>query len=214
MPRKITRVVDNATGEVLDPRTSPEMYSMYALRNADVWTPENVRREYSRLRKIINERLKTIEGSEYEESQTYLRNIGKYKPIKELTQGQIKGLLWEASKMLQAETGTLTGLRRADRRRVASLQEHGFTGITMKNIRQFGHFMEAWRSREELRGYGSPTAAELYNAVVHKGLDPQEVMKEFSFWLQHTDELEALPRRKSREPADADYYRAMIEEDV
>ena len=43
------RVVDPVTGELLDPRTTPEYYSMEALRNADVWTPKAIRKEYSRL---------------------------------------------------------------------------------------------------------------------------------------------------------------------
>ena len=61
---KQKRVVDETTGEVLDPVTSPDFYTLDAIRHADVWTPETIKQEYTRLRKIAQERLKTMAKSE------------------------------------------------------------------------------------------------------------------------------------------------------
>ena len=55
---KFYRTADPATGEVIDPKETPELYTLDAIRHADVWTPETIKHEYQRLRAIAVKRLK------------------------------------------------------------------------------------------------------------------------------------------------------------
>ena len=105
---KEKRVVDETTGEVLDPVTSPDFYTLDAIRHADVWTPENIKQEYTRLRKIAEKRLNTMAKSEIgRASRTYRTNKDRFKPVSEMTLGQTKIMLHEVSRMISAKTGTL-----------------------------------------------------------------------------------------------------------
>ena len=61
---KFVRIADPATGELVDPKDTPDLYTLDAIRHADVWTPENIKHEYQRLRAIAQKRLKRIEADE------------------------------------------------------------------------------------------------------------------------------------------------------
>lgn len=171
-------------GEFLDPRENLDLYTLQELRSNPIWTPENIRKEYSRLRKIATKRLAAM--AKYEEgraSRTYKQNVGKYKPLKELTLGETRILLSEVAKMVAARRGTLTGIRRANKQAIETLQEHGFDFVNAQNIHDFGRFMEAWRASSH-RGYGSIYATDVWAAAIKQGVDPKDVERRFSEWKQ------------------------------
>ena len=98
---KFYRTADPATGEVIDPKETPEFYTLDAIRHADVWTPETIKHEYQRLRAIAVKRLKRIEESEIgRQSKTYYYNKDKYKPASELKPYEQKILLTDLAKMM------------------------------------------------------------------------------------------------------------------
>ena len=163
---KIQRVVDISTGEVLDPRTSPDYYTLDVIRHAEVWTPENIRAEYTRLRKIAEERLKTMSKSPIgRASMTYRRNKGRFLPASQLTTGHQKVMLAEVARMITARTGTLSGIKRARRMAIKTFQEHGYEFVTEKTYEEFGEFMRYWKA-SEYRGYGSLIAVEFFESAV------------------------------------------------
>lgn len=172
-------MVTNEWGEVIDPRESLEIYNLHNLRNNPIWTPENIKSEYQRLRKIANRRLERM--GKYEEgwnSRTYRENIGKYKPYRELTPGEAKVLLADVARMLAAKRGTLTGIRAANKQAIETLQERGYEFINAGNIHDFGRFMETWRSSSH-RGYGSIYATDLWSAAIRKEIAPAKVRELF-----------------------------------
>ena len=91
---KTKRLVNPDTGEILDPKETPEYYTLDALRHADVWTDENIRAEYTRLRKIAQERLRVISKSDIgRASKTWYYNQNRFKPSSELRPYERKILL-------------------------------------------------------------------------------------------------------------------------
>ncbi|MBQ0167460.1 MAG: hypothetical protein KBT02_10185 [Treponema sp.] len=215
MPRKFgDRTVFVETGEVLDPRTTPEFYTMETLRNAQIWTPEMIRKEYSRLRKIANKRVEALGRSEFRTSETYRRNVGKYKPLAELTLGETRALLYDASRMISASTGGVRGLRKQRAEAINTLQSHGYDFINRTNYQAFGQFMEEWRSNADLRGFGSTEAVALFNAAAAKKIPPDQLKEDFIYWLENEEQLAAAPkiRHAKGEEVSADEYRALIEE--
>ena len=163
---KQKRVVDETTGEVLDPVTSPDFYTLDAIRHADIWTPENIKKEYTRLRKIAEKRLNTMAKSEIgRASRTYRTNKDRFKPVSEMTLGQTKIMLHEVSRMISAKTGTLSGIKAARAKSIQTFREHGYEFITEENYNEFGEFMRAWKD-SQYRGYGSPIAVDFFESAV------------------------------------------------
>lgn len=164
--RKTAKLIVNPdTGEVLDPKTSPEYYTLDAIRHADVWTPENIRTEYQRLRKIAQGRLAAMAKSEIgRQSRTYQTNKNRFKPVTELSLGQTKIMLAEVSRMIQAKTGTLSGIKAARSQAIKTLQKHGYTFVNEKNYWEFGEFMREWKS-SQYRGYGSTVAVDFFESA-------------------------------------------------
>lgn len=162
---KLKRVVDESTGEILDPRTNPEYYTLDAIRHAEVWTPENIRSEYTRLRKIAEQRLRVIGADEIgAQSYTYHRNKGRFKPVSQLTAGQTKIMLSEVARMISAKTGTLSGIKRQRLKAIKTLQQHGYDFINEHNYWEFGEFMREWKA-SQYRGYGSLVAVDFWEAA-------------------------------------------------
>ena len=158
------RIVDETTGEVLDPKTSPDYYTLDAIRHSDIWTPENIRNEYKRLRKLALERLQHMENDEIgRASKTYRMNIGKYKPVNEYTQGELKIALHDVARMISAKTGTLAGIKRQRKEAIKTFQEHGYNFINESNYNEFAEFMRQWKS-SMFASAGSPIAVDFYEA--------------------------------------------------
>lgn len=165
MSKPKQRIIIESTGEVLDPKTSPEYYTLDAIRHADVWTPENIRSEYSRLRKIAQERLRIMKASEIGmQSRTYQTNKNRFKPVSQMTLGETKIALNEVSRMISAKTGTLSGIKKAHSQAIRTLQKHGYEFVTEKNYWEFGEFMREWKA-SQYRGYGSTVAVDFFEAA-------------------------------------------------
>ena len=168
----VRRLVNSETGEILDPHAPPEYYTLDAIRHADIWTPETIKSEYIRLRKIAQERLREMSKSPIgRESYTFKRNQGRFRPASELTTGQMKVQLSEVARMITARRGTLAGIKRARKQAIATFHEHGYEFVTEENYSEFGEFMRAWKE-SRFRGYGSMVAVDFFeNALSATGQD-------------------------------------------
>ena len=144
---KFVRIADPATGEMVDPKDTPDLYTLDAIRHADVWTPENIKSEYQRLRAIAQKRLKRIEADEIgRASKTYYYNKDRYKPSSELKPYEMKLLLADLAKMMTARTGTLRGIKRARDEAIKTFHKHDYTFVNESNFVDLGEFFRQWRA--------------------------------------------------------------------
>lgn len=182
----------------LDPRVNLDMYTREAIRNADVWTDRMIRSEYSRLRDIAVKRLERLARNE-PESYAYRANRGQYAPARGQSTEELRQQLPQLAKFIAARTGNVTGIRAQRRQAVSSLRAQGYSFITPDNIREFGEFMEAWRSkRGAARSYGSFDAVETWEFTQQHGIDPERVKKEFASWLAQQRELARYVRTENK----------------
>lgn len=171
------------TGEIVDPRETPEMYNLETLRDPKQWSNADVRAEYSRLRKLALQRLKVFAKHELgRKSMTYQRNVDKYKPLKGMTIGQTKLLLHDLARFIGAERGTYSGFMRARNQAIETLQERGYEFINASNFDSFTEFMEYWRSTEN-RAYGSLVALDVYEAAIRRDIPADAVQQKFEQFL-------------------------------
>lgn len=193
----VKRLVNPETGEILDPNTTPVYYTLDAIRHADVWTPENIKSEYTRLRKIAQERLREMSKSPIgRESYTFKRNQGRFRPASELTAGQMKVMLSEVARMITARRGTLAGIKKARRQAIKTLHEHGYTFVDESNFSDVGEFFRQWKD-SEFRGYGSTVALDVYEKIkdseaferATKKVDKTaRLLKDFEKWIKQKNE--------------------------
>lgn len=216
---KIKRLVNPDTGEILDPKETPEYYTLDALRHADVWTDENITAEYTRLRKIAQERLRAISKSDIgRASKTWYYNQNRFKPSSELRPYERKILLAEVAKMMQAETGTLAGIKRQRKKAIQTFHEHGYTFIDESNFIDVGEFFREWKD-SEFRGYGSTVALDFYEKIkdseaferASQRVDKSaQLLKDFKEWKKQKDEPHER-KNNENEKSSADLFKELDE---
>nr|DAQ06306.1 MAG TPA: hypothetical protein [Caudoviricetes sp.] len=216
---KFYRIADPETGEVIDPKETPEFYTLDAIRHADVWTPENIKHEYQRLRVIAQKRLKRIEESEIgRASKTYYYNKDRYKPSSELKLYEMKLLLADLAKMMTARTGTLRGIKRARDKAIKTFHKHGYTFVNESNYIDLGEFFRQWKDGM-MRGYGSTVALDFYEAIrnseaFEKAAERKDktaqILRDFEAWQDEKNK----PHKKERnviEKSSDDLYKDLKE---
>ena len=194
---KIKRLVNPDTGEILDPKKTPEYYTLDAIRHADIWTDENIKKEYTRLRKIAQERLRVISKSDIgRASKTWYYNQARFKPSSKLRLYERKILLAEVSKMLQAKTGTLAGIKHQRDLAIKKFHEHGYEFVNEENFIDVGEFFREWKD-SEFRGYGSTVALDFYERIKDSEAFDRatqrvdkiaQIFREFQEWKNQKDE--------------------------
>ena len=209
-----------------------DLYNYEAFKYGNV-NSADLRKEYSRLRQIANARLKRMEGSRYEKSQTFLRNAGKYTTLKDIEEEALKYAhnlkpeaqakfvdmhvakkMAEMYKFLTSKTGSIRGMQRAENNMIEALRERGLTFINKQNIQQFGEYMEYMRTLHKNRQYDSERAVELFGTATKKGINPMEIADDFEYWKQHEEELSAMPKIANKERRTAADYKKLLKNSV
>lgn len=216
---KTKRLVNPDTGEILDPKETPEYYTLDAIRHADIWTDENITAEYTRLRKIAQERLRAISKSDIgRASKTWYYNQNRFIPTSELRPYERKILLAEVAKMMQAETGTLAGIKRQRKKAIQTFHEHGYTFINESNFIEVGEFFREWKD-SEFRGYGSTVALDIYEKIkdseaferASQRVDKSaQLLKDFKKWKKQKDEPHERKNNENEKSA-ADLFKELDE---
>lgn len=182
--------------DLLDPRTNLQLYTREVLKNADVWTNQQVRAEYARLRAVAQKRLKSL--AMYEpESYAYRHNVDKYAPTKSLTTEEVRAALPELARFIAAKMGTVAGIRRQRTLAVQTLQEQGYTGISKANLREFGEFMEHYREKKLSHVLSSPSAVEFFEFTQEHEIPWSTIKEDFSQWLRARKDLEKYVKKQS-----------------
>ena len=125
-------------------------YYPYRLEQLD---ERALRKEYSRLREIANSRLKRLQASEYKETDLAKEYAGGFAILAEVE--DLPRELTKLARFVASERTSVTGLKRIDKQTIETLQEHGYTFVNSKNVRQFGAFMEEMRQAGLSKLYSS-----------------------------------------------------------
>lgn len=206
-----------------------DLYHYQAFTQGNI-SREELRKEYSRLRQVANKRLERMEGTKYQQSNTYKRNAGKYTTLSQIEQEALKHAkklkpeaqqkyvdsyvahkMADMYKFLTSRTGSIQGMQRAENRAIESLRERGITFVNKTNIQLFGDYMEALRAMHKAEQFDSERAMELFGTAVKKGINPEEIASDFEYWKQHENDLAKLPKIKNENQRSAADYKRLIE---
>lgn len=188
-------------------------YTVYANRIGAGIPQNEIKKEYTRLRDILNKRIQRINKSDFA-GQGIAGQFPQGLPkLADIAPEDLPYLLQQAATALNSRSGSLKGLQLRQSETVKSLRERGYTNIDESNIQQFARFMEESRDRGLEMVYGSDNVASLYDATVAVGLEPEDIMDDFDWWLTHQDEVaEAMERirNKGEETTAADIRRELM----
>lgn len=179
-----------------DPRNDMRLYTRYALTSAGIWSEKDIRAEYSRLRDIAQKRLQRLGRSE-PESYAYRENVGAYAPARRLSTSQIVDLLPDLARFITARAGSVSGIRAIRKQTLETLHERGYDFVNARNLREFGEYMEDWRSRRELHSIGSPDVADFYGWASEHKVDIDRIRSDFAGWLSKREELKNYTRQQN-----------------
>lgn len=133
-------------------------YYPYRLEQMD---ERALRKEYSRLREIANKRLKRLQASEYKDTDIAKEYAGGFALLEDVE--DLPRELTVLARFVASERTSVTGLKRIDKQTIETLQEHGYTFVNTKNVRQFGAFMEEMRQAGLSKLYSSEFIAEWWS---------------------------------------------------
>ena len=183
----------------------------YYYVEANILTPEEMRKHYSYLREVANKRLARFKGTEFEKEKIYNKNRNKFVPLKEIkNERELKHKLYEVNKFVRSRASSVSGLKQIRKQTLETLKDRGINFINKKNIKEFGQYMDFLRSKYGSKQFGSEQALVLYGQAVKKKINPFEIAEDFAFWQAHTRELEQLPRIKDTESHGVEDYKRLL----
>lgn len=122
----------------------PSSYNPIGLRS---YTESELKKEYARLRREAQERLKRLGKSEFAGSRAYTENVGKFKTLKQIkNRRELERLIQDAARFVSAKSSSASGQRDIRRSAIESLHASGFTWVNTKNYFEFVGFMESLRA--------------------------------------------------------------------
>ena len=181
----------------------------------DTLSVEQLAEEYEKLAKLANDKLAKFEGTEWEGSNIYKRNAGKYIPLHEIeSKRQLAYLLSDVHRYLNTKNNSVWALQRNRAATVRTLNEHGYTFINKKNFALFCDFMEYWRLLKLTSIYDSERVVDLTGEVSRVGADPEKVKANFEFYLQNIDEVEKIGKKRGGGKSSEDLQKGMENNDL
>ena len=180
---------------------------------ADILTPDEMRKHYSYLRSVANKRLSKFKGTEFEDSMSYTKNKNKFVPLSKIeNERDLRYKLYELNKFIRAESSSVTGLKRIRNRAIETAHEHGMTWLNKSNIKQFGEYMDFLRSKYGAKQFDSERAQELFGQSIKRKIDPMGIAEDFQFFRNHVDELAEMPKIKSDVKMTAEDYKKALKQ--
>ena len=182
-------------------------YTPEALQSGSL-SEKEIRDEYRRLRNIANKRIERLEKAGYEQTQTYLRNVGAYKSPSNYTVTELQYKLYQISKFVAAKSSTVSGMRLIEKEAIETLQEKGLGRIN--NLQEFGDFMSWARTKYKSSEFDSERAAEIFNEAKRRNISIEEIQKDYELYRDNYNQFTELPVYRKAERRTSEWYRKVL----
>ena len=193
-------------------RDNPEEWYYPEALKSGTLTVKEMRKQYTYFRDIAMKRLKWLGVSEFADSQSYLKNIKQFKPLKQIeTQGELEKRLYTVQKFLRSKGSTISGQKAIRKKAVEAAQEKGLDFINESNIADFGQYMDYLRAKYKGSQFDSERALRLFAASKKKDVEPMDVAKDFEYWKRNVSYIERVGKIESSKPHSAEDYKKEIE---
>lgn len=165
-------------------------YTVYAQRIGAGIPESETRKEYTRLRDILNKRIKRIQESDFANQGIAGKFPGGLPKLADIAPEDLPYLLQQAATALNSNSGSLKGLQQRKRSAIESFRERGYTQINETNFTEFVKFLDDAKERGLDKIYGSDYIVNMYEDVQAIGISPDEIMKDFNWWAANIEKAE------------------------
>ena len=177
-------------------RWKQEYYNPAFLMSGEI-SEKEIRAQYEKLRQIADEKLARFVGTEWENTAIYQQYANRFKPLDEIeSPRELAYLLVDANRYLETELNSVWKLQRNRAQTIRTLKERGYTFVNKSNFNDFLRFMEDFRQKHLNRIYDSERVAELFATAKQKNISTESLQENFEYWIENTEKLEKLPRKK------------------
>lgn len=142
-------------------------------------------KEYNRLSRQANRNLERIMRSEFGSDKYYRKLKEGFPAAGELTESQLAHELQEVARFVSGTHGSYSKMREARRQAVRTLKENEYKGVTYRNYKEFGEFMDALDSAYGDGKYDSERAVEMFGEnekTRGNKVDPDQLVEDFKAW--------------------------------
>ena len=164
--------------------------------------------EYNRLSKMANARLERLERAGLESSEFYQEHKAGFGPLDTIFRKNIAKELAELNRFLNAQSSTISGLRKSREDLIDVMNKRfgdGETGpFNEENIDRFSRFMKEYRDKyKEQLNLASDKAVDLFLAKERLQLSEKDLWRNVDTFLDYEEELasmsveDVLGRRKN-----------------
>lgn len=179
---------------------SKASYSITELESGK-YSDAELRKEYSRLRGIVNKRIDRLEQSEFlttDGKVPYNLRKGYYPTLKEIgDRSQLIIKLRELATVVESRRSTIYGLEAIREESVKTLERKGISWIREYNWEDFGEFMRDARAMSIGRMFDSDRAVDMFAESVYGGYNAEALRSAFDEWLMSQDrQVNAIPEVK------------------
>lgn len=160
-------------------------YTLSKLNKRDI---KEVRKEYSRIRQIVQKRLKRFEGTEYEKSRFYQMYKDEFKKLKDIkSERELRHLLIELVRVFESRHGNVSELNEQKKKFLKNMQEKYPGIVTENNYEEFIDFMESLKAAGIKYMYDSERFLEFFEERGGK-IPIKDLQEEFEKWIQSKNE--------------------------
>ena len=189
------------------PETMPEAYIPQATRSGGRWSDKEIRQEYTRLRDIMEKRLKRL-GEKSPESKAYQQNVGRFRPARGQSTEALRKQLPDLAKLVRAKGSSVSGQKAIQQQTLGTLHEHGYDFVNEENLQDFGDWMEEWRQSDGEHVYGSPEVAEEFEWAEDHEVRLGQIKDKFFGWMEHREEMHDYVDQRESESAGREHVSA------
>lgn len=176
--------------------------------NMDV---KELRKEYTRLRKIAQKRLERFVGTEWERSEVFKKNYGQYPKLADIpSESRLRYELAALARFINAETSSVSGLRQQRAKTIEALRDKGYTFVNKNNYWQFGEFMDYYKTSKLNQIYDSEAALTVFQMTERFNIPERELSRNFETYLSKAEEIENMEVPRNPRARNSDYIREKL----
>lgn len=159
-------------------------------------TEKQIRKEYSRLRKVANRRIKTLEKSEWgKHSKTWRDYAGEFPSGRGKSKAEIAHRLSSAYYFLSLKTGTVTGLREIRDKFLETMHEDSnYSWLNKDNYWYFTEFMDEVQAYYDTVSYDSDRAVDVFDVMTSNNFTSEDLKDDFDWWMNNYRKVKSRPR--------------------
>ena len=157
-------------------------------------TEKEMRKEYSRLRKVASGRLRTLENSEWgKHSVTWRDYVGEFPAGRGRSKAEIAHRLSTAYYFLSLKTSTVSGIREIRDKFLETMHDEGYTWVNKDNYYDFIEFMETVKSYYDVVTYDSDRAVDVFDVMTEAGFSADDLKNDFDWWFENYRKIKSKP---------------------